>query len=208
MAAVVIALAAAVAGFAVSSTDFLLHLLAELVGLIAGGLAGVLVIDRIAESAREEKWRLVAQGTRGTLRSGVVRAVLGLYMLLPPPRPPRGDPVAMEATDSLVEAIERTGRAFEELDPLALRAEPLVALEAVAPHVREIREVVLPRLLLIGGRPEVVRPIVDLEQSFGSLEYDVSLHAAFGLPPAALRDDLVALLRSLRSVAIALDLLV
>jgi hypothetical protein len=193
-------------GFLVDSEAFALHLLAEIVGLIAGAFAGVFVVDRLTERTRAERWRLVAQGTRQTLRSAIVMAALPLYMHLPAPRPPTGDPVTMDSSGDLPEALRNIARELEQLGPFEIRVTAGESLAEIEPHVRLVLEVVLPRLLLIGVRPDLVAPLVDLEGSLSDLQYHVSLEGRFGLPREAVRDNLVSILKDLEAVARAIQL--
>jgi hypothetical protein len=56
---------------------------------------------------------------------------------------------------------------------------------------------VVPRLLLIGGEPNFLAPLVDLEWAVETLNYNAWLDARFGLPEGAVAADLADLLRAL-----------
>lgn len=204
------AIAAALAvGFAIGPIAFAGNALAELAGMLASILFAVFVVERILASDRDARWQLVAKGTAETLRFGVIKAALVIYNELPAPRPPNADPYAMDAAHDLVGGLARLGAALRghdarlhvgEFDTRALS-------DALLPSLTLIRATVLPRLLLIGRGPELIRPIVDFERSLETLDYHISISSQLGVPAVAFFEDLAAVVDGLGDVAAALELI-
>jgi hypothetical protein len=178
---------AAAAGFLLDPEGYGSNLLADAVGIPLGILVGALLVDRQIAANRDEQWKLVAEGTRETLRSAVVRTALSLYTRLPTPRPLSADPVAMDAAGELRGGLVNLGAMLRQEAEGPHRSSPVDVSEVVreiAGSTRLIREVMLPRLLLIGAAPELVRAIVQIDRSLERLDHSAWLESRFGLPRA------------------------
>jgi hypothetical protein len=194
-------------GFALDTRGFAGNVLAEVAGMVGSVLLALLLVDRLVAADRQARWRTVADQSSETLRWGIVRAGLALYLCLPAPRPTAADPYIGNELDALGEALRALSEALQEhaANPFAAPVSPVDVHASVTPSFRVISEVVLPRLLMIGVGPDIAAPVVKLEGSIGRLEYDVWLSDAFGLPTSALYDDLAAIAHDLSVVAASID---
>jgi hypothetical protein len=201
-----LAVLASAGGFLLDSKGFGTNLLADGVAFPTGVLVGALLIDRLIAVDRKRRWQLVADGTVETLRVAVVKTGMAIYMQLPAPRPPNADPMTMEAAGEIDAALAHLSTALraQRDDPRADAGDLEAVGQTVVPHLRLIREVILPRLLLIGKEPPIVRPLVRLEQSLEHLDYDIWMSERFGLPSAALFEDLATIIDDMRDVMVVL----
>jgi len=194
---------AIVVGLCLDSKGFVGNLLAEVAGLLLGALLAVLVVDRLLERSRDSAWKLVADGTIRTLEFALVKAALPQYLRLPAPRPPTGDPVSMDGAGELGRAMAVIAAETRKDGAWELPVQPARVLTEFAPHLHVIREVVLPRLLMIGTEPDLVRRIIELEEEYENLDYEVLLDAQFGVPLPLLKARVVDILECMHRLALA-----
>jgi hypothetical protein len=200
-AAAVIALAA---GFWLDAKGFAGNALAELAGMIASILVALLVVDRLVAAHQKRRWREVADGTLQTLENAIVQAALNVYLLLPAPRPPAADPFTMSQGNHLAEGLSMLSAALTRDSRMLDDPRPVVLL--LEPAMRSVSEVVMPRLLQIGGEPDLVRPLVEIERAMQTLDYDAELFARFGLPKGAFAEDLAIFIKALTTAVAAIDI--
>jgi hypothetical protein len=200
--AAVVAVIAVAGGFLIDPKGFAGNALAELAGMIASILVAVLVVERLVAADRNRRWSEVADSTLRTLNNAVVQTSLEIYLLLPAPRPPDADPFSMGIADELPSALATLAAAFHKpSNAAALPDDPREIYELVRESSALIRETIVPRLLLIGGAPALVSPLVALERSIEALEYDAWLYSRFGLPPGVVADDLASVIDAFARVA-------
>jgi hypothetical protein len=191
------------AGFAVDAKGFAGNLLAEVIGIVVSAFIAVLLVDRFVEAERKARWQLVADVTKETLRFAVVKAALPIYLQLQAPRPPNADPFVMNEAGDLDGGLRTLSSELRRQAEEATHREPDLGEIArnVLPNTNLIRDVVLPRLILIGAEPDLIRPLVELEDSIERLKYDLWVEERFGLPSSALLKDLAELVDGFTSVA-------
>ena len=160
IAALIMLAAALAAGFAIDASSFALHLLAELVGLVASVLVAVFIVDVLIERERDRRWELVAGETTSSLRFAILRAGHSIYLLLPVPRPAAADPYTMSEVPQvgLTVALHTLGGTVRDTKDIDLGK----ALAALHDHLAVVRDSVMPRLLTI-GRHDLIAAVASLE---------------------------------------------
>jgi hypothetical protein len=205
-ASLAIAVGALIAGFWLDALGFGSNLLADAVGLPVGVLIAGYLVDRFVESDRERRWQVVSKGTIETLRFAAVKMGLAAYLLLPAPRPPNANPFTMESAGDLPGALQRLAEALRAHGAVAVaRQGQLQVPDQVITSGRLVRDVILPRLLLLQAEPELVQPIIELESALETLDYNVHALERFGLPAPAFFESIAKVIDGLRALSLKLD---
>jgi hypothetical protein len=201
IAALILLAAALAAGFTIDANSYALHLLAELVGLLASVLVAVFIVDVLVERERDRRWELVAGETTSSLRFAILRTGYSIYLLLPAPRPPAADPYTMSEVPqtgltSSLRGLAETVRDTQDID----LGKALIVLHD---DLAVVRDSVMPRLLTI-GRHELIAAVASLEGRLQQMEHTVWLDERFeGLPDG--HHDLAMVIDAMTTVSELLD---
>lgn len=165
--------AAIAVGVALDAEGFAENLLAEVVGVVVSVLLAVSVVERLLESDRRARWRLVSEQTTRTLRSALVKASLPIYLALPSPKRHGADPRTAEdagvLADGLVE-LEKGLRASGENERVGgPKLEDV--LQETRPHLQLVFRDVMPRLLALGSNPELIQRLMAVETALQALDH-------------------------------------
>jgi hypothetical protein len=206
IAVVCLALLFGLPGLALDPSGFGSNLLAEMVGVVVGIGAAVLVVERLIDRDRRERWQLVEEQTIANLRLALVKGALQLYQHLPKPRPMEADPLMNRAVGKLGDALEKLSsllRADESMDlsPDSLRR----VLDNIAPQLDFVRNGVMQRLLTVGPDPELITLLTKLEATFESLDLAAWLAEHFGSRPGDTTQRMAELADSTKDVVMYLD---
>lgn len=174
-----LAVVAMSAGFIIDAKSFAGNLLAEIAGVLTGGVLAVLIIDRAIERDRARRWDLVSEQALGTLRFVILRAGMDIYLSLPAPRPPSADPYTrgeLEDKRGLTDALHELATVVRATPALGNEEELVDRLKG---HLEVVHGGVLPQLLVIGTH-ELIARLSAVEGAFQDLEHAVWLELRFG----------------------------
>lgn len=170
-----------IAGLCVDAKGFAENLLAEIVGVFAGLLVVVFVVDRVVERERARRWELVSEKTLNTLRFVIIRAGSEIYLTLPAPRAPNADPytLGLVGERALTGALRKLAeKVREQPEPGEDHREDRV-LDGLRGHLAQLRGGVMPQLLVVGEHDLVAR-LAALDGAFQDLEHNIWLEDRFG----------------------------
>ena len=173
-----------IAGVCVDEAGFAGNLLAEIVGVFAGLLVVVFVVDRVVERERSRRWDLVSEKTLHTLRFVIIRAGSEIYLTLPAPRAPSADPytlglVGENALTGALRNLSEKVREQPEPDDRHREDRENQVLDGLGKHLALLRGGVMPQLLVVGEHDLVAR-LAALDGAFQDLEHNVWLEDRFG----------------------------
>jgi hypothetical protein len=177
-----------IAGLATDRGAFLSNVVAELVGIALGVLVALFLVDRVAAARKRDRWLRVRQQTLDAIFAHITDLTRKCLL-----HTPVGDQVEPHWVASWLSlGGERpTAAATGVLRSLAAglrdRADEMsaaqvpgvansrVALDEVAPHVAQVRDMLVPRLIDFDGVPELVERLLAMTDA----EREWSLQVAF-----------------------------
>jgi hypothetical protein len=192
------ALAGAGGAIAIDSKSAWVSILIGISGLLVGVVLALTLSDRIVRTTRRKRWLRVSGQIADLVRRHVVRVAVEFERTLEDrqllvkrgwqPFPALANPASTEfaemdsALQSLVERIydsaDDLGRGTDGLGrpvDVAISSSARL-LQAVDPHMAQLRESITTRVIVVADNPDLVRPLLDLERAhegWRAFVYDV-----------------------------------
>jgi hypothetical protein len=191
----VIAVLLLAGGFVLDYRSFAGNVLSELAGILLSAVVAVLIFERIADRERHRKWEAVRSQLSGIIFSHLTDIAFEVYIALPVEvRKANPDPVTMlVANDEVTSDI--VSSATELRDIVQANIGVLMAIdhdyaysrpvyESVMPSVNRIRDTLVPQLLQLGQKPQLVVELSGLERAVRGWEWNLKMNELYGGPSA------------------------
>jgi hypothetical protein len=177
-----------VVGVVTDRDSFVSNLLAELAGVAVGVLVALFLVDRVTAARRRERWLRVRRQTFDAIYAHI--SDLARKALLYTPVGDYREPGWVDSwfafggdhpTGAAAQVLREVGKALhEQAEELSSRDGPgvansRVALDVVTPHVAQIRDVLIPRLIDFDEVPNLVERLLAMSDA----EREWSLQVAF-----------------------------